>query len=579
MREYLSGQIYHFQVTDIREVNERKYIYLSDGYRNTYRVLPFDYQLEWEPYHLPPYINCYVESVNNQGLPTLTQVRKEVLAHNYSEQDSEYAFKLVAIKTDENSGAKYYLLHDMFGLTHRYYPRDFEPSREISDIFSLKFKAIEERGGNKANLILAPIERVEPVALLDSDPRQESDFGPENEFVEYKSTLVFPAGATDPDIDKQMIIICKTLAGFMNQEGGELFIGINDSRMVCGIEHDFQYLNSSSSDHYTYSENVDGYENKIRSNVIKLLGNTANANIKISFHLKDKRTYCRIEIKKVQKPVFLNQTKLFQRAGNMTQLLKGDEIIWFIEERFRMRTAPNGHKIEKNVIENLNEVEEHLEVIPPEILIEKSTTIKLKKNEKIWYWMNFYKSGEWSFDNVISKNSEVVYAIAIPDALKKHRLVMAYKNGCVNVVIPYDHIMPKGKNGRKLRKKGERYKNGWNTNAEILNFICADGKDLLAFESIKDNGDQFIKIHNVGAISVHGSMHLEGNVLINSKLQAKIQSIELVSIDHYHLISALVLKDHQTSGYLGYKKSDRSFEKVFSVLDKIKTTDKKDVEL
>jgi hypothetical protein len=73
---------------------------LSDGSKDTYRVTPFDYQLEWERSSLPSWLNCYVIDINIWGLPTLAQVRAEVLRNCYTDLDSAYPFKVLAIRED-----------------------------------------------------------------------------------------------------------------------------------------------------------------------------------------------------------------------------------------------------------------------------------------------------------------------------------------------------------------------------------------------------------------------------------------------------------------------------------------------
>ena len=570
MRDYLAGQIYPFEVTDIREVNEKKYIYLSDGYKETFSVPPYDYQLEWEPYNLPTVLNCFVVSVNEFGLPLLSQVRKEVLKHNYTELGSEYAFKVVAKKIDPNSQAHYLELHDVFGLTHRYYPGSNEPEREVSDIFNLIFNGIEVRDRNKAHLRLSAfLEILLPVAVAMEDPREPSAFGEENETREFKSSIVYPAGTIQPDIDRQLILISKTIAGFMNKNGGDLYIGVNDSGNVSGIHYDFPHINSSKQDAFTYQENQDGYENKLRTAIKLHLSNTANANVGIEFLTEDKLTYCKVKINPVLKPIYLNEVKLYERAGNMTVILKGDEMTWFVEERFRKRMAQEGFQVASPKNENIQEME------VKELVSESSSDVIVaetqihKTEEKLWYWMTFYASGEWSFDNKDSQAADKVYELAISTALKNERFIMAYKNGCVNVVIPYDQINPKGINGRKLKIKGQRYKNGWNTKSEILDFFCVDRKNLLIIKSAQSDGTEWVKIHNVSAVSVHGSLQLEGNVLIHPKFDAKITSVKSLPIHHYHFVSSLVLKDHQTSGYIGFKRKDKSLDQVNRVLEQL----------
>lgn len=574
MREYRAGQIYPFEVVEIKEVNESKYIYLSDGYKHTYRVAPYDYQLEWEPYNLPSVINCFVISVNEFGLPTLAQVKKEVLEHNYTEEGAEYPFKVVAKKIDPNSQAPFYELHDVYGIYHRYYPSAHEPVREVSDIFNLVFQGIEEKDRNRAHLRLAAVPTAPTTIPLDQlEPIESSYLGEENDSREFKSSIVYPAGSIEPDIDRQLILICKTIAGLMNKNGGELFIGVNDSGYVCGIHYDFSHLNSSKQDTFTYKENQDGYENKLRTAIKQHLTNTANANVSFEFLAEGNLIYCKLTIKPVYKPIFLNEIKLYERAGNMTVLLKGDEVTWFVEERFRKRMAMDGLQIHSPKNENIQEVE--VEAATAEIVRETAVPVaplvpQLSVNQdKIWYWMTFYASGEWSFDTKPDQAADKVYEVAIPSFLKNERLIMAYKNGCVNVAIPYDQIKPKGKNGRKLKNKGQRYRNGWNTKSEILSFFCVDSKDLLVFKSIEPDGTEWIKIHNVSAISVHGGLHLEGNVLINPKFDTKIDLVAHLSLQYYHLVSALVLKNHQTSGYIGFKRKDKSLDKVYRVLEQL----------
>ncbi len=70
--EFIPGKIYTLSVVGIREENESKYIYLSDGVLETYRVRPYDFQVEWEDFVLPDKMNVFVTSLNvMNGLPYL----------------------------------------------------------------------------------------------------------------------------------------------------------------------------------------------------------------------------------------------------------------------------------------------------------------------------------------------------------------------------------------------------------------------------------------------------------------------------------------------------------------------------
>lgn len=260
MTTYTPGQSYIFQVIGIKEENDSKYIYLSDGFKDTYRVKPYDYQLEWEEFNIPNKMNCFVKEVNIWGLPYLVQDRKEVLQFCYADLKSEYPFKVVNIGLDSNTQATYYELKDSFGLYHRYYPKNNEPKHEIGDIFNLVVNSIYDKGYNKVTLNLEyPVELIitkENITQeVSNDPRQESKFGYESATKEFKTSIVFPAGGIEPNIDRQLSYILKTIAGFQNAQGGELYIGVNDSGSVSGINEDFKYLNASETDSFTYVEN------------------------------------------------------------------------------------------------------------------------------------------------------------------------------------------------------------------------------------------------------------------------------------------------------------------------------------
>ena len=584
--EFKEGQTVPLYVSEIREVNEEKYIFLSDGLKDTYRVLPFEYQLELGVDNLPHSLKCYVKSVNIYGLPLLQQSRKDILETCYTDFGTEYPFKIIGT-SEVGVSPNFYHLKDSFGIKHRYYPSIGEPAREVNDIFSLVIEGVNEKDGNRSHLNFRSVESMLPlVKMLESvpDPRKESAFGVEGHKLEFKSTIVFPAGGIEPNIDKQMRVILKTIAAFQNSEGGMLYIGVNDSGSVAGIEYDFPYLNSGESDPYkNYLPTTDHYELKIRNAIRVGLGPYSNRNVNFEFLNQDGKTYCKIEVTKCVYPVFRSDSKLFQRAGNMIQILEKDEITWFIEDRLRYRENP-GPALTKSLAKNITQLveEDIVEVdfeseqtsvrplVAAEPLIPYIVPVVAQEETKVWVWMVFYNNGTWSYGNKKFVSADVIYQVPIPMNHRNGRLVMVYKNGCVNIVCPYDIIKPRSaKGGRTQKTVNKIYQNGWNTKSEILKIFTADDNDLLYFRSIQDSGAEWVKVHRVSAISVHTGLALEGNVLVNSKLLAKVEQVEKVENMYFPMISPLVLKDHQTSGYLGYRTSESSIKLALSTVQKI----------
>jgi hypothetical protein len=582
--DFIIGNRYRFKVIDLREENGLKYIYLSDGQKETYRVKPYDFQIEWEDFNMLPKMYCYVKHINHRGLPILVQDKYEVLQHCYPETNKEYSFKLLAISSDSKTDAIIYELKDSFGIRHRFYPHQQRPIKIVGDQFTLLLTDIQKKENNSSHLILYDGEGNSELKNITSkydnkfhDPREISKFGFENEEKEFKSTIVFPAGSILADIDKQIILILKTIVGFQNNKGGELYLGVNDSGVISGINHDYSYLNSSSTDTFTYQNNKDGYENKIRTAVKHAIGTTSNSNLTFNFHRDFDLDYCIIQIKEVLKPLFLHYSKLYQRAGNMTQLLKGDEITWFIEERLRQR---NNSLIFKQPISELVEdlddetvepllLSENIDLTDPEETIQIPQIDNKYISGKIWYNVTFYKNGDWSFQKTLNSTNEVLHELPILNSLKSEKLLMIYDNGCINVVNPFEIINPKTAKGRKLKTEGKLYKNGWNINARLLKVCCVPNNFLISFDMKDKEGKTWTKLHNVNAISVHTSFGLEGNVLVNPRNNVTLVNTYVLPLESYHLISGLVLKDNQTSNYIGYERNNKDFQKTFFALDQL----------
>jgi len=584
---YTSGKFYTFQVVAIREENDAKYIYLSDGYKETFRVKPFDYQLEWEAYNLPDKITCFVKDISTRGLPLLEQSKNEVLKFCYSDLGTEYAFKVINCTIDAKTKAAYYDLNDSFGLYHRYYLKPNDPIHQTGDIFSLLVKDISVKDNNKCflnfeypqDLIQKEVKVI--ISDITQDPRAESLFGFESATKEFKSTIVYPAGSIEPNIDKQLSYILKTIAGFQNAEGGELYVGVDDSGKICGINQDYKYLNSSETDTYNYQLNTDGYENKIRTAVRFGMGGVANSHLNFKFYTASGLDYLILKIDEVQRPVFLQGIKLFQRTGNMTQLLKGDEITYFVEHRLKIRNAPL-----RNIEINAEDILDSNPVVEPQIIEVTKEIIKevikevptynlpiieeLLNKDKIWYYITLYISGEWSFQKEPSRELEIMREIPIYNRCKKGRIVMVYHNGCVNTVVPYNLIHNKNNASKTAKKEGKKYSNGYNVGGILVELYSIPEDYLLVFQSrdIK-SGFVYKKVHKVSDISIHTGLNAEGNVLINPRFNGEFLDVNVLPEFVTHLIPSLILTKNQTSSTLGIKEGDQNYRGAIQTIKEL----------
>lgn len=232
-------------------------------------------------------------------------------------------FKVLFKKEDPLTLSPFYQLKDAFGLQHRFYTNSYlEVGAEVELTVIDNIDSGNGKGHLEFEISVPEVAAVKqrrpriPVQQIETE-QEESDFGIENTTTEFKSSIVFVPYQSQPDIDQQIKTIMKTIAGFLNKEGGTIYIGVNDSGKVCGIEADFPHLNDSDKDEFEYKENTDSYQLKLQNSIRKAMGtNSVLEFIDIKFDRKRDHTYCIITVEKCSFPVFVNGTQLYQRMGN-----------------------------------------------------------------------------------------------------------------------------------------------------------------------------------------------------------------------------------------------------------------------
>ena len=173
----------------------------------------------------------------------------------------------------------------------------------------------------------------------------------ENHFAEYKSSTLWSVKLSDQQIkessspevkrykrDASKFIIAKTLAGFLNSDGGNLLIGIKENKSVqkdevIGIESELSKLKDQC---------IDGYRRMIIDQIIKLyfpvnIFHHFNNYFEISFEKFEEKTICWIQIKKSDEQVFINHNKIeyfFVRIDASTREIHGREIVDYCMKRF-----------------------------------------------------------------------------------------------------------------------------------------------------------------------------------------------------------------------------------------------------
>lgn len=160
--------------------------------------------------------------------------------------------------------------------------------------------------------------------------------GGESHNVEFKPAIWFNKGRSDNDPDyvtnkntstvKDNII--KTVAGFLNAEGGTLLIGVSDDgKESYGIEMDVSL---------TSRGDVDGYELELNQLLMRSINKEVVAmKVRISFPLFKSKKICRVDVMKSYEAVFADTTKnkeiFFVRIGNSTNRLSPSSMVSYVQ--------------------------------------------------------------------------------------------------------------------------------------------------------------------------------------------------------------------------------------------------------
>ncbi|MDA7924651.1 DUF2196 domain-containing protein [bacterium] len=173
----------------------------------------------------------------------------------------------------------------------------------------------------------------------------------EDHFVEFKSSMLWSQALTQEQIEKSklpdikqygrsasLIIIAKTIGGFLNSDGGTLLIGVKENKdtnndEVIGVDSEFGKLKDPCAD---------GYRRKILDTVVKpylpgFVFNHFNNYLKIEFCKINGKQVCGIRINKSDAKVFMklqNKDRFFVRIDASTRELIGEEIVDYCIKRF-----------------------------------------------------------------------------------------------------------------------------------------------------------------------------------------------------------------------------------------------------
>jgi len=123
-------------------------------------------------------------------------------------------------------------------------------------------------------------------------------------------------------------VVLKTLAGYMNGDGGTLLIGVADDGSVTGLAHDYTTLKKPDRD---------GFEQVLMTAIATKLGGDACHTVQMVFHSLEHKDVCRVIVAPAHRPVYVrdgDSPKLYVRTGVSTRELNVQEAINYTSARW-----------------------------------------------------------------------------------------------------------------------------------------------------------------------------------------------------------------------------------------------------
>lgn len=136
--------------------------------------------------------------------------------------------------------------------------------------------------------------------LIDND----EDFA-----VEFKSTARWDLRGNKPNKAMEDAVV-KTVAGFLNSDGGTLLIGVGPDRTIVGLDHDYAVARPP---------NGDGFVNWLTTHLTHALGHAAVMRTRARIAVHADHEICRLDVARSPKPVWAKTSKGEQVFREMAQ--------------------------------------------------------------------------------------------------------------------------------------------------------------------------------------------------------------------------------------------------------------------
>lgn len=372
--------------------------------------------------------------------------------------------------------------------------------------------------------------KLNEILNIEMKAERPRSFGRESQHQEFKSSLVYPAGGhMQPNLAEQTQVILKVICGFLNAEGGTLYLGVNDEGVACGLDDEMEFFKNGSTD---------GLDLYVRNAIVKKLGIQANACIKSVFPEAGKKTVYALEIQPSPYPVHLDGVH-YVRQSTSTWPLAGPDLERFLARREAevqrwTATQPINKEMQP---QSVAPVEEVMDDTAENIAESKAfsyqdhtliTTGKIRRNA-IHSWEDGFGEETLCYFHLMPKNEymltddecwdESLLSLSVQQAEEDGYIVLVYVSGNI-VKVPVSKLLDKTRWNKYKRYLGED-----------LFFACPATADDALLTIYRDERDSICYRLDDITLLKEGNMSDKGDCVTNLSFNSLVQC-EIIPKQH-----------------------------------------------
>lgn len=201
-----------------------------------------------------------------------------------------------------------------------------------TDIFNMTVDDYEEFLEKRKVLMAKKIEKY--YKSIGNDVENDSSIdvkslitGGENDEIEFKSSLKYSYNNTDVLTKEIEFAVAKTIAAFMNTDGGILLVGVRDDGTILGLDNDYKLVKNF---------NRDGFLLHLNQVFINYIGKEYSPLVVFKIIEIDGKDVCYVKVNKSDRKIFIikdGKQDFFIRSSASTQPLLPSQIEEYMRKR------------------------------------------------------------------------------------------------------------------------------------------------------------------------------------------------------------------------------------------------------